>query len=116
MNEAKEGAVLLSIKNPTEVDFSDVCTYHRKTCFRFIYETALLLEQKNVDGENVRRMRLLQICALVLFTMVLISSVIFAVVLPTSRISLALLIIDFPIALIVAIFGSLSIREEEEET
>jgi hypothetical protein len=33
-----------------------------------------------------------------------------------SQISVALLIIDFPIAGIIAIYGSLSIREEEEET
>jgi len=33
-----------------------------------------------------------------------------------SEISIALLIIAFPIAGIIAIYGSLSIREEEEET
>jgi len=61
-------------------------------------------------------MRLFQICFLILFIIVLLLSIIFAVVLNMSQISLALLIIDFPIAGIIAIYGSLSIREEEEET
>ena len=69
-----------------------------------------------MDGEKLRRIRLFQICVLILFITVLLFSVIFAVVLHMSRISLVLLLIDFPIVLIVAIFGSLSIREEEEET
>jgi len=61
-------------------------------------------------------MRLFQFCFLALFTIVLLLSVIFAVFLNMSQISVALLLIDFPIAAIVAIYGSLSIREEEEET
>jgi hypothetical protein len=61
-------------------------------------------------------MRLFQLCFLALFMTVLLLSVIFAVFLNMSQISLALLIIDFPIAAIVAVYGSLSIREEEEET
>jgi len=61
-------------------------------------------------------MRLFQICFLVLFIVVLLLSIIFAMVLKISEISLALLMIDFPIAAIVAFYGSLSIREEEEET
>jgi len=61
-------------------------------------------------------MRLFEICFLALFIIVLLFSIIFAVVLHNTQISLALLIMDFPIAIIVAIYGSLSIREEEEET
>lgn len=64
----------------------------------------------------MRRMRLFQFCFLALFMIVLLLSVIFAVFLNMSQISVALLLIDFPIAAIVAIYGSLSIREEEEET
>jgi len=48
--------------------------------------------------------------------MILLLSMIFTVVLSMSQISIALLMIDFPIAAIIAIYGSLSIREEEEET
>jgi uncharacterized membrane protein AbrB (regulator of aidB expression) len=61
-------------------------------------------------------MRLFQLCFLALFTIILLLSIIFAVVLKMSQISVALLLIDFPIAGIIAIYGSLSIREEEEET
>lgn len=64
----------------------------------------------------MRRMRLFQFCFLALFMIVLLLSVIFAVFLSMSQISVALLLIDFPIAAIIAIYGSLSIREEEEET
>ena len=46
---------------------------------------------------------------------ILLLSIIFAVFLHVSQISLALLIIDFAIAGIIAVYGSLSIREEEEE-
>jgi len=61
-------------------------------------------------------MRLFEICFLALFIIVLLLSIIFAVILNMTEVSLALLLIDFPIAVIVAIYGSLSIREEEEET
>jgi uncharacterized membrane protein AbrB (regulator of aidB expression) len=61
-------------------------------------------------------MRLFQMCFLVLFIVVLLLSIIFGVFFKTIQISLALLLIDFPIAAIIAIYGSLSIREEEEET
>jgi len=61
-------------------------------------------------------MRLFQLCFLALFMTVLLLSVIFAVFLNMPQISLALLLVDFPIAAIVAVYGSLSIREEEEET
>jgi hypothetical protein len=55
-------------------------------------------------------------CFLVLFIVVLLLSIIFGVFFKTIQISLALLLVDFPIAAIIAIYGSLSIREEEEET
>jgi len=61
-------------------------------------------------------MRLFEICFLALFIIVLLFSMIFAMILHNTQISLALLIMDLPIAIIVAIYGSLSIREEEEET
>jgi len=66
--------------------------------------------------KKLRRMRLFEICLLALFIMVLLLSIIFAVVLKMPQVSFILLLIDFPIAVIVAIYGSLSIREEEEET
>ena len=50
-----------------------------------------------------------------LFAIVLAASILFGVVLGMSQVSLVLLLIDFPIALMIALFASLSIREEEEE-
>jgi hypothetical protein len=66
--------------------------------------------------KKLRRMRLFEVCFLALFIIVLLFSIVFAVVLHMPQISLALLLIDFPIAGIIAVYGSLSIREEEEET
>jgi hypothetical protein len=66
--------------------------------------------------KKLRRMRLFEICCLALFIIILLFSIIFAVVLHMSQISFALLLIDLVVAGVVAIFGSLSIREEEEET
>ena len=66
--------------------------------------------------KTLRRMRLFEISLLALFILFLVFSIICALVLNMSQISFALLIIDFPIAAIIAIYGSLSIREEEEET
>jgi len=60
-------------------------------------------------------MRLFQIRFLALFAIILLASIVFSLVPHLSYISLVLLLIDFVIALVVAIFGSLSIREEEEE-
>ena len=51
----------------------------------------------------------------IIFIIVLVSSIIFATVLNMANVSAILLFIDFFIALIAAIFASLSIREEEEE-
>ena len=60
-------------------------------------------------------MRFYQLCFLALFVVFLILSVIFSVVLHLSQITLVLLLMAFPLAIVVAVFGSLSIREEEEE-
>jgi len=64
---------------------------------------------------KMRRMRRIEICFLALFIIILIASIISGAVLSMSQVSLALLLIDFPIAVIIAFFASLSIREEEEE-
>jgi len=64
----------------------------------------------------MRRMKMIEMYFLVLFAIVLAASILFGAVLNMSQVSLALILIDFPIALIIAIFASLSIREEEEET
>jgi len=60
-------------------------------------------------------MRFYQIFFLALFVVFLLLSVIFSVVLHLSQITLVLLLMAFPLAIVVAVFGSLSIREEEEE-
>lgn len=60
-------------------------------------------------------MKLIELYVVIIFIIVLASSIIFARVLDMTNISAVLLLIDFPIAIIVAIFASLSIREEEEE-
>ena len=58
---------------------------------------------------------MIEMSFLVLFAAVLAASILFGAVLNMSQVSLALILVDFPIALIIAIFASLSIREEEEE-
>jgi len=63
----------------------------------------------------MRRMKSIEICFIALFTIVLIASILSGVILNMPQVSLALLLVDFPIALIIAFFASLSIREEEEE-
>jgi len=63
----------------------------------------------------MRRMKLMEICFLALFAIVLAASILFGVIFSMSQVSLVLLLIDFPIALMIALFASLSIREEEEE-
>jgi len=62
-----------------------------------------------------RRMKLIEICFLALFAVILLSSVMFATVFNMPVVSLALFLVDFPVAGIIAIYASLSIREEEEE-
>jgi uncharacterized membrane protein len=63
----------------------------------------------------MRRMKLIEICFLALFIIVLIVSILFGAILNMPQVSLVLLLIDFPVAVIIAFFASLSIREEEEE-
>jgi len=60
-------------------------------------------------------MKLVEICFLVLFAVVLLFSILFATILGMGDVALALFLLDFPIAAIVAFYASLSIREEEEE-
>ena len=64
---------------------------------------------------KLRKMKLMELYVAIIFIILLASSIIFAIVLNMGNISVILLLIDFPIALIAAIFASLSIREEEEE-
>ena len=60
-------------------------------------------------------MRLFEIVFLIFFIVALLLSAIFSIVLNLNNIALALLIVDFFVAAVVAVYGSLSIREEEEE-
>lgn len=63
----------------------------------------------------MRRMRLFEVCSLALFTALITLSIVLSIFLKAVQISLALIFISFATAIVVAIFGSLSIREEEEE-
>ncbi len=60
-------------------------------------------------------MKMIEMCFLALFVVVLVSAVLFATFFNNPLVSLALLLVDFPVAGITAIYASLSIREEEEE-
>jgi len=68
-------------------------------------------------------MKLMEVYAVAIFLILFLFSIVFALAVPDMKIgditmrsiSVALIFIDFPIALIAAIFASLSIREEEEE-
>ena len=64
---------------------------------------------------KLRKMKLLELYVVIIFIILLALSIIFATVLDMTNISMALLLIGFPVALVAAIFASLSIREEEEE-
>jgi len=75
-------------------------------------ETATL---QRIGRDKMRRMKMIEFCFLGLFAIVLIASILFGVILNMPQVSQALLLIDFPIAVIIALFASLSIREEEEE-
>lgn len=75
-----------------------------------------LLKQKDWVVKKLRSMRLVEICFLALFAIILLLSIIFSIILHNSNVSLILLLTEFPIIAVVAICGSLSIREEEEET
>ena len=60
------------------------------------------------------KMKKIEYLLIILFAVVLAASIIFGLILKTYEVSLALLLIDFPLAAIIAIFASLGIREEEE--
>jgi len=60
-------------------------------------------------------MKLMEICFTASFAVILLTSFLFALVLNMPSVSLALFLIDFVIAGIIAFYASLSIREEEEE-
>jgi len=64
---------------------------------------------------KLRKMKLYEYCFIAIFMVVLLFAILSSVVLKMSDISMGLLLLDLPIAVIVAIFASLSIREEEEE-
>ena len=73
---------------------------------------------------KLRKMKLMEVYAVAIFVIFFILAIVFAVVSPNRKvfgditmvnISVVLIFIDFPVALIAAIFASLSIREEEEE-
>ncbi len=60
-------------------------------------------------------MKLYEVCFIAIFIIVLLFAILSSVVLKMPDISMGLLLLDFPIAAMAAIFASLSIREEEEE-
>ena len=60
------------------------------------------------------RMKRIEYLLLILFSIVLVAAVVFGLVLKMYSVSLTLVLIDFPLALIIAVFASLGIREEEE--
>lgn len=64
---------------------------------------------------KLRRMKLIEICFIVLFAIILFAAILSATVLNLPDVSLALILVDFPIAGIITVYASLSIREEEEE-
>ena len=60
------------------------------------------------------KMKMIENLLLIIFTIVLLASIISGLILNMTLVSLVLLFIDFPIAAVTAIYASLSIREEEE--
>ena len=60
------------------------------------------------------RMKRIEYLLLILFAIVLVAAIVFGLVLKMYNISLTLVLVDFPLALIIAVFASLGIREEEE--
>jgi heme A synthase len=83
-----------------------------------MYETYFSITIKRrvrAEMEKRGKMKSIEYLLLIVFLIVLLGSIIFALVLRIALISFLLLFIDFPIAAIVAVFASLAIREEEEE-
>ncbi len=60
------------------------------------------------------KMKRIEYLLLILFAIVLAVAIVFGLVFKMHTISLALIFLDFPLALIIAVFASLGIREEEE--
>lgn len=60
------------------------------------------------------KMKKIEYLLLTIFAIVLVAAIIFGVVLKMYTVSLALILIEFPLAAIIAFFASLGIREEEE--
>lgn len=60
------------------------------------------------------RMKRIEYLLLILFSIVLAAAIVFGLVLKMYNVSLTLVLVDFPLALIIAVFASLGIREEEE--
>ena len=59
-------------------------------------------------------MKIVEYLLLALFVIVLLAAIVFGLVLKMHEISLLLIFMDFPLALVIAVFASLGIREEEE--
>ncbi|MDH5419175.1 MAG: hypothetical protein OEX06_02465 [Candidatus Bathyarchaeota archaeon] len=59
-------------------------------------------------------MKRIEYLLLILFAIVLVAATVFGLVLKMYNVSLTLVLIDFPLALVIAVFASLGIREEEE--
>ena len=60
------------------------------------------------------RMKRIEYLLLILFAIVLAAAIVFGLVLKMYNVSLTLVLVDFPLALTIAVFASLGIREEEE--
>ncbi|MFQ5999377.1 MAG: hypothetical protein ACE5J6_01230 [Candidatus Bathyarchaeia archaeon] len=60
------------------------------------------------------KMKMIENLFLIIFLIVLLASIISGLILDMKLVSFVLLLIDFPIAAVTAIFASFSIREEEE--
>ncbi|MDH5636769.1 MAG: hypothetical protein OEY47_08930 [Candidatus Bathyarchaeota archaeon] len=60
------------------------------------------------------KMKRIEYLLLILFAIVLVAAIVFGLVLKMYNVSLTLVLIDFPLALVIAVFASLGIREEEE--
>lgn len=70
---------------------------------------------RSVGGGKLRSMRRFEVYSLIVFFIILSFALSFSLILNLPHISQILILIDFLVALIVAIYGSLSIRQEEEE-
>ena len=60
------------------------------------------------------KMKRIEYLLLILFAIFLAAAIVFGLVLKMYNVSLTLVLVDFPLALIIAVFASLGIREEEE--